>query len=124
MLDPNYLIEVINHLKLRINEDCKIWLHTAKVDDLYGVLCVLDLIDGITITLHNKADIPDLITLDDQLFAGRPRWKRKSFKLCVFDNVYFTRSDLHMNWTIHNIKWLTDCPLPEGEVFKRFAFLG
>lgn len=121
MLDVNYLINVIEHIKAKTGVNTKLWLQTAKVDDLYGILCTLDLINGVTVTLHDNTDIPAFKIFDYQLYCGEPRWKNKSFRICIFDNVELP--ELHMPWKVKNIVWETDCPLPEGEVFKRFAFI-
>lgn len=122
MLDVNYLIEVIEFIKDHVSVNTKIWLHTAKVDDIYATLSVLDLINGLTLTIHNDKDIPALVALDGELWCGSPRWKNKSFKLCMFEGIELPELNI-CNWDIHHIKWLKDCPLPEGEVFKRFAYI-
>jgi hypothetical protein len=49
----------------------------------------------------------------------------KSFRLNLFSGYYKAFEDVHMLqpmkefWEVKKIEWLKECPLPEGEDFKR-----
>jgi MoaA/NifB/PqqE/SkfB family radical SAM enzyme len=48
------LLKYLNNID--INPQRKIYLYTADYDNLYNYLFILKLLNGITITLHNKKD--------------------------------------------------------------------
>lgn len=85
--------------------DVPIILYTAMPQMLPRVMPYLD---GVTVTLHEQADVAPFLALPKlhgslrvNVFAGIevddvPGWKMK-----------------------RNVEWIEDCPLPEGEVFMR-----
>jgi hypothetical protein len=122
MLNPEYLLKVCMYLRDHTGVKTKIYLHTAKVDDIYSFVCLLDLIDGITISLYNEKDVVDLKLLDTSLDFNAMCFQEKSLQLYVFNGVT-DYLPLKMHWNIIKREWLTDCPVPDNEVFKRFAFI-
>ena len=56
MLDPLKLLGIIGKIKEE-NKTAKIYLYTAKVDDLESSFYVLSNIDGICVTLHEQKDV-------------------------------------------------------------------
>ena len=101
--------------------DVKLILYTAKVDEPDMIENCLNFFDGITITLHEQADVDDFRKLNFQLL-GRRTWlldNNKSLRLNVFKGVDFSLVNDSL-WKIKdNIEWIADCPLPNGEeLFK------
>lgn len=119
MLSPFYVINIIKMIRKQ-NKTGAIILYTAKIDDWNAVLAVLHYIDGLTVTLHEQKDVGAFVFLDSLLsnadLAG------KSLRLNVFKGVTISKKygcNLK-NWKVKdNIEWIKNCPLPEGEVFKR-----
>ncbi len=115
MLYPEHLLHVVS--MIREQTIAPIYVYTAKVDDTYMAMKVLDAVDGMTITLHEQADVQPFMEFNSFL----PEYfEYKSLRLNVFRSVWFfgLYSDY---WQIkENIEWVEDCPLPAGEVFKRW----
>ena len=71
--------------------------------------------DGVTVTLHTPEDIPVFQSFDRtaQNLTG------KSLRLNVFDEVgtVICRPE----WQVKDhMRWIPNCPLPEGEVLMRY----
>lgn len=93
-------------------EEHRLYRHVAAV------------VHGFTYTLHEPEDIPAFLAL---LEAGTfdPSWH--SLRLNVFESVSIedfpasVKADLLL-WDIRwGYVWMEDCPLPEGEVFMKWA---
>lgn len=110
LINPSKVHEAIT--KVRKTYGGKIYLYTAKTDNIKELSKIADRIDGLTVTLHEESDIENF-----ERFA-RSYKKKRSFKLCVFEDVPFRNPPL--GWNMKLIKWLEDCPLPPNEVFMRY----
>ena len=115
MLRPHLIKQVAD----RIREDttAKIYVYTAKVDDIKEALSVLESVDGLTVTLHEPADLEPFRRFDA---ARKARGiEGKSLRLNIFFNVETIQPE---GWKVKaGIEWIKDCPLPSNEVFMRFA---
>ena len=119
MLEPLYLQNVITYIRYLTHPDTKIYLQTAKVDDIKAALTIFELVDGVTVTLHALSDLRPFLLFDDCISDYGTH--KKSLRLNYFEDIpVISVSD---KWTTKQIKWVKDCPLPENEVFKRFAFV-
>lgn len=105
MLNPELVVCVAADIKSRTN--AMVILYTARPGELPGVMPFLD---GVTVTLHEQADVAE--------FEKLP-WLPGSLRLNVFDNVDLTGVDVSSWWVKSGIQWIKDCPLPEDEVFMR-----
>lgn len=122
MLRPDLVIDVVE--EIRKKTDTKIYMYTAKVDKLISILSVLKILDGITVTLHNKGDLKAFKKFNELLDYCRKNkfgdYIDKSFRLNVFKGIDITDIDTSA-WKVKSeIKWIRDCPLPVHEVFKRY----
>jgi hypothetical protein len=114
MLEPGLIRGVISKIPMRT----KVYLYTAKVDDVKATLDVLGALDGMTLTLHEQRDVAPFLALNMELLATAYEW---SLRLNVFDGVQLPDLDLSL-WQVKAGKvWVKDCPIPEGEVFMRLA---
>lgn len=122
MLDPRLVAEVALKVKDQ-NPNCDVILYTAKTDSMRDMLQVWTLLDGITVTLHTDYDYRPF-----KIMAGIVKgkhWKRISLRLNVVSTVMKRMSWEQVRWlkksgwTVKSMPWKKDCPLPEGEVFKR-----
>lgn len=117
MLYPERLpiiIEIIRH-----QTGAPIYMYTAKVDDTYAAMRMLDLLDGITVTLHDQADVKPFKKFSEFM---PDYFSERSLRLNVFKGVnwvYFAKDSW---WQIKDgIVWLDPCPMPENEVFKQWG---
>lgn len=116
MLYPNKIIECVN--KIRQVSDANIYLYTAYIYQIATVLNILDEIDGITLTLHDKCDIEDLKRLNRCLLPSI--FLYKSMRLNIFDNIDVSDIDLKL-WKIKdNMVWIENCPLPKDEILMKY----
>ena len=115
MLDPFLILKTIKRIREQ-NSRVPIYLYTAKIDDWSMVLLVLSKLNGITITLHEQADVNTFLYLSERI--KERGFKEKSLRVNIFKGVKVF-SDISMWKVKRNIVWLNPCPLPENEVFKR-----
>jgi hypothetical protein len=107
------------------NPDAKLILYTAMVQNDKMIEHLLRYYDGITITLHEQADVDDFRVLNFWL-QRRKRWIRdnnKTLRLNVFKGVDVYMQDDSL-WKIKdNIEWIPDCPLPAHEEIKKLKYM-
>lgn len=117
MLDPGAVRRAVE--LVRRQHDGPIYLYTAKLDDIEVALDVLALVDGFTVTLHEQSDAETWFNLDTNL--PWHWYAQKSLRLNVLEGVNVAGYDT-TGWKVKgNIKWITSCPMPEGEVFMRLG---
>jgi organic radical activating enzyme len=108
--------------RIREESNATIYLYTAMPN--YSLLNILGIVDGITITLHEKSDIPIFEKFNFHLYTSflvDSRFDDKSLRLNIFKEVdYKPNKYISAFWEIKNdIEWISNCPLPNNEVFKR-----
>ena len=104
-------------LALRIITKAKIIVYTAYTQPSV-IINILHYGDGITLTLHEQADVKSFLQVN-QYLEERKNLKEKSLRLNVFKGVRLPKRD-YKKWKIKtNIEWSKNCPLPENEEFKR-----
>lgn len=116
MLQPELVKEVAG--RIREETEAQIFLYTAKTDDIDGLLEILRIVDGVTVTLHTRKDAPLFRDFNDSL--RRSDITGKSLRLNVFDGISVGDTDVS-GWLVKSgIRWIKDCPLPANEVFMRW----
>lgn len=118
MLEPLTVINTILSIR-RYNRKCKIFLYTAKVDNIEDVKAVMNHVDGLTITLHEQKDIGPFLLLNSFLLMAGVKRHEKSFRLNIFKSVDVEDGIDFSLWKIKYTEWIKNCPLPKGEVFYR-----
>jgi len=118
MIHMNLLIETI--INIRISSSAKIFVYTAKVDNLGDAMTILTITDGMTLTLHTKDDVEDFREFNDEMLKSE---LNRSLRLNVFRGVaplgYFDGDEM---WRVQeDMVWVKDCPVPDGEVFRRLG---
>ena len=114
MLNPELVIKTIKKIRKQ-NKKAKIYMYTAKIN-VWEIMELYYLLDGITLTLHNQADVKHFI-LFNRLIAF-PDFK--SLRLNIFKGVKLPKNIDLFGWDIKkNIKWIKKCPLPKHEVFMK-----
>lgn len=114
MLFPALLIDLI--AVIREYTQAPIYLYTAKVDDIEPALRVFKKVDGFTVTLHTKTDLEKFNIF--QSYTNQYS-AYKSLRLNVFKGI---EAPVAFMWEIKkNIRWIKNCPLPEGEEFRKLV---
>lgn len=120
LLVPDLLVKTIREIR-KGNPRAKIILYTAKLDMPFVLADVMLLCDGATITLHEPADrglFSDLAAEVHRHPADYPLYA-KSLRVNVFEEVgpFMAAYYEEIGWSVkENIKWIENCPLPDGEV--------
>lgn len=121
MIIKKEVIHVIEIIR-QDNPRAKIIMYTAYRDSPVELLHMLDILDGITITLHEQEDVEPFLKLVE-LIKSTGRLQRgfdKLLRVNIFEGVAMGQNP--EVWTVkRNIKWIKNCPLPENEDFKRFC---
>jgi hypothetical protein len=113
LLTPNKTILAIENIRHKTN--AKLYLYTAKLDDTFAAMKILELLDGMTVTIHDKNDIRAFKRFDSVI----PDYFNKSLRLNIFRDVPLF--EVCNDWAIKSdIVYIDPCPLPENEVFKRY----
>lgn len=105
MLNPSLVVGVTHHI--RCQTTAPIILYTAKPE---GLPLVMPYLDGVTVTLHEQADVAPFLAL--------PKL-HGSLRVNVFAGVEV--GDVPGWQAKRNIEWIEDCPLPKDEVFMRLS---
>jgi len=111
MLYPEALLVLIKMLRTDSN---KIFLYTAMPYPRNLFISVMQELDGASITLHDDRDVQRFVLSN----YHKTSFNNKSMR--VND---FTKTDIpfstHTNYDYREMTWITDAPLPEGEVFAK-----
>lgn len=103
----------------------KIYIYTA--DCTRNVTKILYYVDGIVLTPHKELDIEHFIRLNNYLLKHKDDndIKNASLRLNLFpDMKALLPKDIDLSlWQVKDMEWIKDCPVPEGEDFRRIAKL-
>ncbi len=120
MLRPDLIEEAVVKIRM-VDDTVPIVVYTAKVDDWDAVNRVIEIVDGLTLTLHAQPDVASFKTFlqdwDVYLSLLKP-----SLRLNVFAGVDTSGIKIPASWQVkQGIEWIEDCPLPADEEFKRIS---
>jgi len=121
MLYPTQLM----HFLRKINDYApwvRVYMYTARTKRPAELVGVMAWLDGLTLTLHTRDDADRFMDFKRCMPA---KWlDSKSLRLNVFKEVEMDDVILDIigkGWEVkNNMEWIKDCPLPEGEVFKKW----
>lgn len=100
------------------NPHIKTYLYTAKTDEPAVICDLLEIMDGLTVTLHDPADVPRFMELDTYLNDRLTDISDKSLRCNVFKEAGCIAPAAH--WIFKtDMEWILDCPLPAGETLMR-----
>ena len=115
MLNPELVVQAIR--EIREQTDAPIILYTADLTQQLWLFLISGLIDGLTVTLHEAADVPLFYDFDSR-FLPSAKLKQR-LRLNVFKEAGAVTAKPH--WKVKpNIEWIRNCPLPDGEVLMRY----
>jgi len=113
MLHPEIIVRAIGAITLQTSTP--IILYTALLTNKVLLGRILDVIEGITVTLHTAEDVAPFLDFD-RYYAGQ---ESKSYRLNIFRGVGHVQCS--PRWKVKDdITWIKDCPLPPGETLMRF----
>ncbi|MBD3261732.1 MAG: hypothetical protein GF334_08725 [Candidatus Altiarchaeales archaeon] len=118
LLDPMKVIRTCVAIRQEAGYGFPIYLYTAWSKDIVRYLQVINSVEGIVLTLHQRHDLDNFRRLQEW-FRRHPHFaKMKSLRLNVFSEV---GEDIHDDqWKVkNNVEWIENCPLPTDEVFMR-----
>lgn len=115
MLRPDVVAKTVKQIRAQTN--APIFLYTAWRGGHIPLLGALELVDGITLTLHTRKDVAPFVFFNQALLLSGIR--PKSLRLNVFRGITVDPADA-LGWSIKkNIVWIKDLHLPADEVFMR-----
>jgi len=118
LMYPDKLYKIIKEIR-KANIFANLIVYTSILEsDIF--FKVLDLVDGITVTIHTPSQVADLVSINLQLLKQDWMLTRKSLRINVFRGVEVGHINLRGWKGKANIEWIKNCPLPEGEVFYRY----
>lgn len=111
----------------------KIYVYTA-VCDSSTLNRVVTYADGIVLTPHNKKDIKGFLEFNELINAYNflrekkvlhvRAFEGKSLRLNLFPDIKeLLKGEDLSGWQVKDIHWIKDCPIPEGEDFRRIKEL-
>lgn len=100
--------------KIRQQTGAPIIMYTAAPKQAFDIMGILD---GLTLTLHDQTDVYPFRQMNSRL--GMWNHKREHMRLNIFRSVDIGRTDTSRWMVSANRVWDADCPLPEGEEFRR-----
>jgi len=117
MLFPRNVSRIANYVKTKTPKT-KVYLYTA-LPNRHLPLLIAEVLDGVTITLHEQADVLKFNQANAMLLLYPKSHEGKSLRLNVFKGVDLKGLDTSL-WTVkHNMEWIEDCPLPDNEEFMQ-----
>jgi len=125
MLFPDRVQEIAHTVRM-LNHNIKVFMYTAKPNKKVIELLLSNFLDGITVTLHEQADVEAFKEFASslKLYLIMNRTNVKTLRLNIFAGIDISGLNL-INWKVkYNIKWLKNCPLPKDEIFMKLAIKG
>lgn len=111
--------------------ESKFYLYTSYFGGVTLKICS-DNFDGICLTPHKKEDIDKFININAKMLKLKKRGNTSdnfnlncSLRLNLFaDMKALLPKDIDLSlWKVKEMEWIKDCPVPEGEDFRRIAKL-
>ncbi len=132
MLHSPKVVEIAKMFKTAatvLGKEVKVYLYTARITNgQLNLIMMCGIIDGICVTPHSEEDIIYFKVLNtlmlESLNLVPSYYENLSLRLNLFADV---KEQLHGEdlslWKIKDMEWLDDCPVPEGEDFRRVTFI-
>lgn len=126
LLFLNEVIELVQSIKyiesIQGKEFSKKYVYTADCSN--NLLNIIPYVNGVVVTPHNKKAVEYFIDINRWLLKRKKNYIDKSLRLNLFPNIKEMLKDVDLSmWQVKDIEWVKDCPVPEGEDFRRIAKL-
>lgn len=102
----------------------KIYVYTAPFEKRLDRIRIYQQLfaDGFTITLHHQSEVDKFVFFAKYL-SQMGLDNCLSLRLNLHENVTIPEKANLSKWAVKQISWQKECPLPEGEDFRRIAQL-
>lgn len=131
LIHTNKVAELIRSIRVisEIYTDIpKVYVYTS-IAAWDRVRTILAYADGIVLTPHSQSDIDKFVELNNMMQEVKETKsdfiKGKSLRLNLFADMKLLlpeHIDLSL-WNVKEMKWLENCPVPQGEDFRRIKEL-
>lgn len=121
------LADSIRAITSAMGTEPKLYVYTALCDWM-KLNRVIDHVDGIVLAPHSKESAEAFKKFNELVNAStvlvNNPLEGKSLRLNLFPDIkeYLKDEDLS-GWQVKDMQWIKDCPVPEGEDFRRVALL-
>lgn len=127
LIHTNKVAELIRTI-LAYTDIPKVYVYTS-IAAWDRVRTILAYADGIVLTPHSQSDIDKFVELNNMMQEVKETKsdfiKGKSLRLNLFADMKLLlpeHIDLSL-WNVKEMEWLKDCPVPQGEDFRRIKEL-
>lgn len=115
LLYSETLAYALMRLRACLGDSTPCYVYTAAPHLIGAVLKTLRHVDGMTFTLHDKKATWDF----ERLASLLPQ--DKSYKLITFEGAPLPKLPVYLQDMPHKvIRWLDECPLPQGEILRKY----
>ena len=100
----------------------KIYIYTSIAS--FGTLVnAIEVSDGVVLTPHSEKEVEHFIRVNNYLLQYPP--ENCSLRLNLLSDIKsMLPKDIDLSlWKVKDMEWVKDCPVPEGEDFRRIANL-
>lgn len=118
-------IKVTNGVLYPDENTPKVYIYTS-VTEHSPILSIVPYVDGIVVTPHNKEAAISFERLNTLLqIYDKNSTHKVSFRLNLFKNIKdMLPKDIDLSlWQVKDMEWVKDCPVPQGEDFRRLPNL-
>lgn len=131
LLFPNKVAELARAIKTTNSilypqeKTPKIYVYTSVASYL-PIKHVLNAADGIVLTPHSQEDVRKFLNLNRVMGVYlRINKTHPSLRLNLFKNIKaMLPEDIDLSlWQVKDMEWIKDCPVPQGEDFRRLPNL-
>lgn len=128
MLYPDKVADIADTLRKAakiIGANPKIWLYTSKLNPMTFIM-IAKYIDGVCYTPHNDAEVAIFKAINRMLLRSEAWIDKEGFslRLNLFEEQAQALKKENLSlWKVKNMVWIKDCPIPEGEDFRRISNL-
>lgn len=127
MLYPNNLerlCKAIREITAQMGIDTKIYLYTSRVNWNTVERIIKYFVDGIVVAPHSRDDLIYFRQTNNNLLKYRyPPYTTCSLRLKVFPEIADSLPENLNRWQVQHSEWIENCPLPDGEDFRRVKTL-
>lgn len=124
------LVNAIKTITISMGLNTKVYLYTSICYiKVLSKIITESYIDGLVVTPHNERELHHLVHANTLLLAKKESnpsiFKSISLRLNLFpDMKALLPKDIDLSmWKVKDMEWIKDCPVPEGEDFRRIAKL-
>ena len=125
MLYPGHVKELCKSIRTvtkQMGINPKIYIYTSRCEFEFIEDAIRNYADGLVVTPYTANDIKFFRQLNNNLLKYRyGKFLECSLRLNVFPEVKDALPENLKCWQVKEMQWIENCPVPEGEDFRRVA---